>query len=90
MELKEGISSLTSDCTIKVQYSKQYRSDINRNIFGSWRNQRSSKKTSTSAQLTILKPLTVWVTTNYGKFLKMEIPDHLSPEKPVCRSRNNS
>ena len=23
-----------------------------------------------------LKPLTVWITTNYGKFLEMGIPDH--------------
>ena len=28
------------------------------------------KKTSTSALLTIPKPLTVWTTTNYGKFFK--------------------
>ena len=28
----------------------------------------SSKKTSTSALLTKPKPLTVWITTNYGKF----------------------
>ena len=28
------------------------------------------KKKSTSASLTILKPLTVWITTNCGKFLK--------------------
>ena len=28
------------------------------------------KKTSTSALLTMLKPLTVWITTNSGKFLK--------------------
>ena len=27
-------------------------------------------KTSTSASLTTSKPLTVWITTNYGKFLK--------------------
>ena len=27
-------------------------------------------KTSSSASLTTLKPLTVWITTNYGKFLK--------------------
>ena len=26
----------------------------------------------------MLKPLTVWITTNYGKFLEMEIPDHLA------------
>ena len=24
------------------------------------------------------KPLTVWKTTNYGKFLEMGIPDHLT------------
>ena len=28
------------------------------------------KKTSTSASFTMLKPLTVWITTNCGKFLK--------------------
>ena len=31
---------------------------------------REFRKTSTSASLTTLKPLTVWITTNYGKFLK--------------------
>ena len=30
----------------------------------------SSRKTSTSASLTMLKPLTVWITTNRGEFLK--------------------
>ena len=32
--------------------------------------QESSRKTSTSALLTMPKPLTVWITTNYGNFLK--------------------
>ena len=32
--------------------------------------QESSRKTSTSALLTMPKPLTVWITTNYGKFFK--------------------
>ena len=32
--------------------------------------QENSRKTSTSASLTMLKLLTVWVTTNCGKFLK--------------------
>ena len=32
--------------------------------------QKSSRKTSTSALLTMLKPLTVLITTNYGKFFK--------------------
>ena len=30
--------------------------------------QQSSRKTSISALLTMPKPLTVWITTNYGKF----------------------
>ena len=32
--------------------------------------QESSRKTSTSTLSTIPKPLTVWITTNCGKFLK--------------------
>ena len=32
--------------------------------------QGNSRKASTSASLTTLKPLTVWITTNCGKFLK--------------------
>ena len=32
--------------------------------------QESSRKTSISASLTILKPLTVWITTKYGKYFK--------------------
>ena len=35
---------------------------------GSWRKQGNSRKTS--ASLTTLKPLTVWITRNCGKFLK--------------------
>ena len=37
---------------------------------GSWKKQESSKKISTSALLTMPKPLTLWTTTNSGKFLK--------------------
>ena len=37
---------------------------------GSSKKQESSRKTSTSALLTTPKPLTVWITTNCGKFLK--------------------
>ena len=37
---------------------------------GSWRNQGISRKTSTSALLTMLKALTMWITTNCGKFFK--------------------
>ena len=37
---------------------------------GSWKKQESSRKTSTSTSLTTPKPLTVWITTNCGKFIK--------------------
>ena len=37
---------------------------------GALKKQESSKKTSTSALFTMSKPLTVWITTNCGKFLK--------------------
>ena len=37
---------------------------------GSSKKQDDFRKTSTSALLTIPKPLTVWITINYGKFLK--------------------
>ena len=36
----------------------------------SLRKQESSRKTSTSASLTTLKPLTMWITTNCGKILQ--------------------
>ena len=35
---------------------------------GSSKKEESSRKTSTSALLTMPKHLTVWITTNYGKF----------------------
>ena len=37
---------------------------------GSQKKEESSRKTSTSASLTMLKPLTVWITSNCGKFFK--------------------
>ena len=37
---------------------------------GSWKKQKSSRKTSTYALLTLPNPLTVWITINCGKFFK--------------------
>ena len=37
---------------------------------GSLKNQDSSTTTSTSTSLAMLKPLTVWITTNRGKLLQ--------------------
>ena len=45
---------------------------------GSQKKQENSKKTSTSASVIMLKPLTVWITTNHGKFLDMGILDLLT------------
>ena len=51
---------------------------------GSSKKQESSRKASTSALLTTQNPLTVWITTNCGKFLtELGIPDHLT-----CLLRN--
>ena len=40
------------------------------NIHWIIKKQESSRKTSTSALLTMPKPLTMWITANCGKFLK--------------------
>ena len=46
--------------------------------------EESSRKTPTSTLLTTPKPLIVWITTNYGKFLKRwEYQPYLPPEKSV-------
>ena len=37
---------------------------------GSLKKQENSRKTSTSALLTMIKPLIVWITINCGKFFK--------------------
>ena len=51
---------------------------------GSSKKRESFRKTSTSALLTMPKPLIVWITKqNCGKFLEMGIPDH-----PNCLLRN--
>ena len=58
---------------------------------GSWKKQESSRKTSTSALLTMPKPLTVWITTvqNSDRDGNIRPPD-LPLEKPVCMSGSNS
>ena len=50
---------------------------------GSLKTQESSRKTSISASLTMPKPLTVWITTNWKILNEMELPDHLT-----CLLRN--
>ena len=45
---------------------------------GSSKKQESSRKTSTSALLTMTKPLTVWITINWKILQEMGIPDYLT------------
>ena len=55
---------------------------------GSSKKQRSSRKTSISALLTIPKPLTVWITKtveNASRDGNIR-PSDLPLEKPICRS----
>ena len=50
---------------------------------GSLKKQESSRQISTSALLTMPKPLTVWITTNWKILKEIGIPDHLT-----CLLRN--
>ena len=50
---------------------------------GSWKKQENSRKTPNFPSLTMLKPLTVWITTNWKILKEMGIPDHLT-----CLLRN--
>ena len=50
---------------------------------GSQKKQENFRRTSTSASLTMLKPLTVWIMTNWKILQEMGIPDHLT-----CLLRN--
>ena len=50
---------------------------------GSSKKQKSSRKTSGSASLTMPKPLTVWITINWKILKEMGIADHLT-----CLLRN--
>ena len=50
---------------------------------GSQKKQESFRKTSNSALLTVPKPLTVWITTNWKILQEMAIPGHLT-----CLLRN--
>ena len=45
---------------------------------GSSKKQENSRKTFISASLTMLKPLTVWITINWKILQEMGIPDHLT------------
>src|SRR5574340_1269527 len=53
---------------------------------GSSKKQKSSRKTSISALLTMPKPLTVWITTNCEKLFKRRSEEHTSELQSPPRS----
>ena len=56
---------------VQVGFRRVKEPEIKLSAFtGSQRKQGNSRKTSTSASLTMLKPLTVWITTTCAKFWK--------------------
>ena len=68
----------------KLDLEKEEEPDIKLpTSVGSSRKQENSRKTSISALLTMPKPLTVWITTNWKILKEMETPDHLT-----CLMRN--
>uniref|UniRef100_A0A670JT87 Reverse transcriptase domain-containing protein n=1 Tax=Podarcis muralis TaxID=64176 RepID=A0A670JT87_PODMU len=70
---KEGSSSMwienSQKCKLDFEGAEEPETKL-QTCAGLWRKLESSRKTSTSASLTMQKPLTVSTTANYGKFLK--------------------
>ena len=85
-------STWTNFQMYKLDSEKAEEPEIKFSTFvGSWKKQMNSRKTSISASLTMLKFLSVWITTNCGKFLKRwEYQTTLSISQETCRSRSNS
>ena len=81
----------TSRCSSWIQKAEKPEIKLPTSV-GSSKKQKSSRKTSTSALLTMPKPLIVQIMTNCGKFLRdgNTRPPYLPPEKSVCWSRSNS
>ena len=59
---------------VQLGFEEAKESEIKLPTFiGLWRKKGGSRKISTSASLTMLNPLTVWITINCGKFFKKEM-----------------
>ena len=68
---------------VQVGFRKGRGTRDSQHLLDHQKNKKILKKPSISALLTTPKPLTVWITTNCGKFLQIGIPDDLS-----CLLRN--
>ena len=67
--LQQYVNCELSDVQIGFRKGRGTEIKLPSNV-GSTKKQQSSRKTSTYALLTMPKTLTVWITTNCGKFLK--------------------
>ena len=67
--LQQYVNHELTDAQVGIRKDRRTRDQIT-NICWIMKKQESSRKTSISALLTMPKPLTVWVTTNCGKFFK--------------------
>ena len=82
--LQQYMNRELPDVQAVLKKGRGTRDQIAKTSVGSQKKQRNSRKTSTSASLTVPKLLTVWFTTKMWKILKeMRLPDHL-----ICLLRN--
>ena len=87
--LQQDMNQEIPDVQAGFQRDRGIRDQI-ANILVSWRKQGNSRKTSTSASLTMQKPLTM-DHNKLWKSLKRDgssRPPYLSPDKPVYRTRS--
>ena len=87
--LQQYVNREPADVQLDLEKAEEPEIKLTTSI-GSWKKQESSRKTSTSASLTTLKPLcnsqeTVENSSRDGNTR----PSYLPPEKSLCRSRSN-
>ena len=74
---QQYVNQKLPDIQAEFRKDRRTRNQI-ANIRWTIEKQENSRKTSTSALLITLKSLTMWITTNCGKFLEIGIPNHLT------------
>ena len=67
--LQQYVNRELPDVQVDLEKAEEPEIKLSTSI-GSSKKQESSRKTSTSVLLIMPKPLTVWITTNCGKFFK--------------------
>ena len=80
-KLQQYVNREIPDVKLVLEKAEEPEIKLPKSI-GSSKNQESFRRTSTSL-LTMPKPLTVWITTNWKILQEMGIPDHLT-----CLLRN--